>query len=89
MTITLTLPPELEARLQVGLTERNEEEVYAVLAASLRPLTHALLAQAAPRPSPRSRAHLEALAATFAAQGKVPPLSDHTMSRESIYEDLP
>lgn len=38
MTITLTLPPELEARLQSSLAERNEEEVYAVFAAALQPL---------------------------------------------------
>ncbi len=92
MTITLELPPEVQARLQAKLAYRDAESMRQLLADAFAPTVEALLQQA---PNQMNEDEFEAvadlLADEFAAcvKAKTPPLSDYAVSRAGIYEDHP
>lgn len=92
MTITLELPPEVQARLQAKLAHRDAKSMRQLLADAFAPTVEALLQQT---PNQMNEDEFEAvadsLADEFAASLKsnTPALSDYAVSRAGIYEDHP
>jgi len=90
MTITVQLPPELEAKLRAEIARHNAERVRRLLAEAVAPAVEALLR---PTAGQLSDEEFEALAdllaneATASARPDAPVLSDYAVSRVGIYED--
>ncbi|MBM4045507.1 MAG: hypothetical protein FJ279_10365 [Planctomycetes bacterium] len=90
MTITLQLPPELEAKLRTEIARHDAERLRQLLAEALAPAVEMLLRTGADQLSDEE---FEALADELANEGAAsiaphaPLLSDYAVSRAGIYED--
>lgn len=92
MTITLELPPEVQAALQTKIARRDAESVRQILANALAPTVEALLRQPTHQMSDNEfEAVADMLADEWAARVKpnTPKLSEYAVSRAGIYEDHP
>ncbi len=92
MMVMLQLTPEMAAKLQQGLTDRNPHTVRQVLHEAVEPTVEALLTQETEELSDEEFDRLsEELVAEVS--GGLPAdwkgLSDYAMSREGIYRDHP
>jgi antitoxin ParD1/3/4 len=91
-SITLTLSPELEARLRELVSERDEESIRQLLAEALIPRVKELLGRLIePINIEEFETESERLMDEFAEYlgADAPLLSDYAVSREGIYEDHP
>jgi antitoxin ParD1/3/4 len=92
MTITLELPPEVQATLQTKIARRDAESVRQILANALAPTVEALLRQPDNQMSDDEfEAVADMLADEWVARVKsnTPHLSEYAVSRVGIYEDHP
>lgn len=90
LTITLDLSPEVEAKLQEKIAQRDSEGVRRLLADALTPIVENLLRQITEELSEDDfELLMEQLADDWASYMKpgTPVLSDYAVSRASIYED--
>ncbi len=93
LTVTLNLPPDVEAELRKSIAHRDTERVRQMLTDALIPTVEALL-QEVPAPSYDMNEWdvlVDQLAATVAPAtvNNLPILSDYTTSRAGIYEEHP
>lgn len=99
MTITLDLPPHMEAELRETAARRDPEALRRLLADAVTPIVEALLRES-PAAKPSAAAELnaddfEALLDQFAdefetcAGPDVPPLPAEAVTRAGIYRDHP
>ena len=99
MTITLDLPPHMEAKLRETAARRDPENLRRLLADAVAPIVEALLREsAAAEPSSDTKLsaeEFENLLDQFAeefdslAGPNVAPLADEAVSRAGIYQDYP
>jgi antitoxin ParD1/3/4 len=92
MTITLELPPEVQATLQTKIARRDAESVRQILADVFAPTVEALLRQKSTQMSDDEfEAVADKLADEWAASVKpnAPALSDYAVSRAGIYGGHP
>jgi antitoxin ParD1/3/4 len=93
LTVTLDLPPDVEAELRMSIAHGDTERVRQVLTDALIPTVEALLQDAT---APLGDHHAwdslaDQLIATFATAvpANLPVLSDYATSRAGMYEEHP
>ncbi|GEM_PF-606828 len=92
MTITLELPPEVQASLRAKIAGRDAKSVRQLLADAMAPIVEILLQ---PPPNQLNDDEFEATAdlladeLTASCKSNTPVLSDYAVSRAGIYEDHP
>ncbi len=92
MTVMLQLTPEMEARLQEGLSQRDIDMVRQVLHDAVEPTVESLFIGRQTRLTVEEFDKLLDEMADIAAEGLPPDwpgLSDYALTREGIYEDHP
>lgn len=88
MTITLELPPNVEAQLRENAARRDAEAMRRILAEAVAPTVEALLREPANDKDNRTDAEFEALADELAGMTPaLPRLPDEAVNRAGIYAD--
>jgi antitoxin ParD1/3/4 len=92
LTVTLDLPPEVEAELRKSIADHDTERVRQMLADVLTPTVEALLQDAS---MPADHSEWDVIAdqlvdtVAVATPTSLPILSEYALSRAGIYEEYP